>query len=207
MCFKNGGKRPQAEESKWNVGGGKGEETDSPTWLFPSSLHYILCSRAVISVLSYMSHPGKWSNQRVAGTRIYSWLVSAQVTPETCGWCGKRVSLGGPDLSPGVDVPKPGRQRHNRTQVQDSLRAQRTGWCEKKLTHEVTEAFCGNSRGETEFFWLSHFNRLGKVHRLCRNREKARPGMRMNLESVLPVAPGISEYLFSKRQAKCLLRG
>ena len=24
---------------------------------------------------------------------------------------------------------------------------------------------------------------------------------------VLPVAPGISEYLFSKRQAKCLLRG
>jgi len=67
--------------------------------------------------------------------------------------------------------------------------------------------FCGNSRGETEFFYLSHFNRFGEFHRLCRNREKARSGMRMNLESVLPVAiPGISEYLFSKRHAKHLLR-
>ena len=54
MYFKNGGNRPQA---KGNVGGGKGKETDSLIWLFPSILDYILYSKAVNSVFpSYVSH-------------------------------------------------------------------------------------------------------------------------------------------------------
>ena len=48
MCFKNGGKRPQAEESKWKVGGGKGKETDSPT-----------CCSPLVFIIS--STVGQWS--------------------------------------------------------------------------------------------------------------------------------------------------
>ena len=81
MCCEDGGKRPQAKDSRRNLEGGKGKETASLIWLFISVLYYLLYNKAVnYVVLSYVSHSSKLSSPRVAGTPIYSWLVRAQVT-------------------------------------------------------------------------------------------------------------------------------
>lgn len=146
---------------------------------------------------------------RVAGTWIYSWLVRAQAATWdlqlawevgqpcrsarlTWGLCPKaRLSVSQPHWSAGhpagvrelAGVRKSWHRRSQKCSV---------GIVEEKQSFSI---------------WLSHCNKFGKFHRLCRNREKARSGMRMNLRSGLPVAiPGISEYLFSKRHAKHLLR-
>ena len=60
-----------------------------------------------------------------------------------------------------AEVTKPDACRSQAVGVTTELKCrtpcwcQRTGWCEKKLTQEVTEVFCGNSRGETVFFYLT----------------------------------------------------
>lgn len=100
MCFKNGGNRPRAKETKGNVGGGKGRKQISLIWLFPSILDYILYSKAVNSVfLSYVSH--SLANYQTKGLQEPGFTAGwpdHRWQPETCSWRRKWGSLVGPDI-------------------------------------------------------------------------------------------------------------